>query len=141
MASLKVTTRIETDKAGPVKVKLWRRINNGPITSETKQMQAASLGGGKFGDDWNKIENVTQTTTLQCMAEALGGTFAPETPWKSITIHCNGDFASPTSNANPDNSHQPVRRSRIGRVTMPPTRVACIGGKVANNACGRGVLR
>jgi hypothetical protein len=137
---LKVTTRIETDKAGPINVKLWRRVNNGPITSEVKQMDAGALGGGKFGDDWNKIENVTQTTTFQYMAEVLGGTFAPETPWKDITIHCNGDFASPTSNANPDNSLPPAgspkpNATRDPKVTTPPARVACIGGKVANGSC------
>ena len=37
---LKVTTRIETDKAGPVNVKLWRQLNGGPITSETRHMDA-----------------------------------------------------------------------------------------------------
>ena len=103
-----IGSRIETDKAGPMNVKLWRRVNNGPITSETKQMQASALGGGKFGDDWNKIENFTQTTTVQYMAEALGGTFAPQTPWKSITIHCNGDFAPTTSDANPDGTLPPA---------------------------------
>jgi hypothetical protein len=137
---LKVTTRIETDKAGPINVKLWRRVNNGPITSEVKQMDASALGGGKFGDDWNKIENVTQTTTFQYMAEVLGGTFAPETPWKDITIHCNGDFAPTTSDANPDNSLPPAGNPkpngpRNPKVTTPPARVACVGGKVANGAC------
>ncbi len=137
---LKVTTRIETDKTGPVNVKLWRRLNNGPITSEVKQMNASALAGGKFGDDWNKIEKVTQTTTLQYMAEVLGGTFAPETPWKSITIHCNGGFASPTSNANPDNSLPPAGNpkpnvARDPKIKTPPARVACVGGKIANGAC------
>ena len=56
-------------------------------------MTPTALGGGKFGDDWNKFEHFTQTTTVQYKAEMLGGTFAPSTPWKSITIHCNGDFA------------------------------------------------
>ena len=111
---LKVTTRIGTDKAGAVNVKLWRQVNGGPITSEEKQMHAAALGGAKFGDDWNKFEHFTQTTTVQYKAEILGGAFAPSTPWKSITIHCNGDFASPQSNANPDNRGKP-------QVNLPPT--------------------
>jgi hypothetical protein len=111
---LKVTTRIGTDKAGPKNVKLWRQVNGGPITSEEKQMHAEALGDGKFGDDWNKVEHFTQTTTVQYKAEILGGTFAPSTPWKSITIHCNGDFASPQSNANPDNRGKP-------QVNLPPT--------------------
>ena len=98
---LKVTTRIGTDKAGPKNVKLWRQVNGGLITSEEKQMHAEAAGDGKFGDDWNKFEHFTKTTTVQYKAEILGGTFAPSTPWKSITIHCNGDFAPTTNNNNP----------------------------------------
>ena len=71
-----------------------------------------ALGGGKFGDDWDKFEHFTQTTTVQYKAEILGGTFAPSTPWKSITIHCNGDFKSPTND-------QPSKPK--GEVRLPPT--------------------
>jgi len=101
-----------------VNVKLWRQVNGGPITSEGKQMHAEALGGGKFGDDWNKFEHFTKTTTVQYKAEVLGGTFAPSTPWKSITIHCNGDFAAPQSNANPDNA--PPRGQPKGERPLPP---------------------
>ena len=62
---LKVTTRIATDKAGAKSVKLWRQVNGGPITSETRQLHATALGGGKFGDDWVKSEHFTKTTTVQ----------------------------------------------------------------------------
>jgi hypothetical protein len=118
-APLKVTTRIGTSEAGPVNVKLWRQVDGGPITSEQKQMHASALGGAKFGDDWSKFEHFGKTTTVQYKAEILGGTFAPSTPWKSITIHCNGDYAPPQSNANPDNSRPP--RQPKGEVQLPPT--------------------
>jgi hypothetical protein len=121
---LKVTTRVGTDKAGPVNVKLWRQVNGGPITSEQKQMHAAALGGDKFGDDWNKFEQFSKTTTVQYKAEILGGTFAPSTPWKSITIHCNGDYAPPQSNANPDGRNS--RGKPNGEVSTPPV---CKAGK------------
>jgi hypothetical protein len=131
---LKITTRIGTDKAGPVNVKLWRQVNGGPITSESKAMSAEALGGGKFGDDWNKFEHFTKTTTVQYKAEVLGGTFAPSTPWKSITIHCNGDYAAPQSNANPDNrppAGKPDREVKLPPAVMPP----CIGDKARGTAC------
>jgi hypothetical protein len=134
---LKVTTRIETDKAGPKNVKLWRQVNGGPITSEVKAMDATALGGGTFGDDWVKWENFTKTTTVQYKAEALGGTFAPSTPWKSITIHCNGNFAPTTSDANPDNGKpqgKPKAESPRVPTIVTPTPV-CIGGRLANGAC------
>ncbi len=148
---LKVTTRVETDKAGPVNVKRWRQVNGGPITSDSKQMDATALGGDKFGDDWVKFEHFTETTTIQYKAEVLGGSFAPSTPWKSITIHCNGDFASPQTNANPDNGNpprgKPQNEARVPtlvtpppRVTLPPRvtsppRIVCVGGKVRAGAC------
>lgn len=115
---LKVTTRIETGESGPKNVKLWRQVNGGPITSEQKQMHAESIGGGKYGDDWNKFEHFTQTTTVQYKAEMLGGTFAPSTPWKSITIHCNGDYAPTPGTSNPDGF--PPRKPK-GQVELPPT--------------------
>lgn len=122
---LKVTTRIQTDKAGPVNVKLWRQVNGGPITAQEKRMEAQALGTNKFGDDWNKFEHFTQTTTVQYKAEIMGGTFAPSTEWKSITIHCNGDFAAPQSNANPDNGVPPRGKPQAELpptiVTPPPT--------------------
>jgi hypothetical protein len=117
-APLKVTTRIGTGKAGAVNVKLWRQVNGGPITSETKQMHAAALGGNKFGDNWSKFEQFSKTTTVQYKAEMLDDTFAPSTPWKSITIHCNGDYAPPQSNANPDTSVPPRGRPQV---ELPPT--------------------
>jgi hypothetical protein len=113
---IKVTTRIKTDKAGPVPVKLWRQVNGGPITSEPKQMMAEALGGGQFGDDWVKVEHFTQTTTVQYKAETFGGTFSPSTPWKSITIHCNGDYAPPQTNTDPA---VPPRGRPL--VELPPT--------------------
>jgi hypothetical protein len=131
-----VTTRIGTDKDGPVNVKLWRQVGGGPITSEQKQMQADPLGGGKFGDDWDKFEHFTQTTTVQYKAEILGGTFAPSTPWNSITIQCNGDYAPTQGNANPDNgvppAGKPERQVRVpDAVVTPPPAVACPAGTSA----------
>jgi len=105
---LKVTTRIGTDKAGPVTVRQWRQVDGGPITSETRRMVATAQGGGKFGNDWVKFEQFTRTTTIQYMDEVVGGTFAPSTPWKSITVHCNGNFATPASDANPDSTAPPA---------------------------------
>jgi hypothetical protein len=119
-APVKVTTRITTDKAGPVTVKQWRQVNGGPITSETRQMVATDLGGNKFGDDWVKFDSFSKTTTVQYKDEVVGGTFAPSTPWKSITVHCNGNYAAPTSNANPDNRVPP----RGGSSSLPEKKKA-----------------
>jgi hypothetical protein len=109
---VQVTTRIATDKEGPVTVKQWRQVNGGAISSEMRQMDASALGGGKFGDDWVKVEHFAKTTTVQYKDEVIGGTFAPSTPWKSITVHCNGDYASPQTDANPDNRRREPEKAR-----------------------------
>jgi len=133
---LKVTTRIETDKEGPVKVKLWRRIDNGPITDEIRTLDAKALGGGKFGADWDKWEHFGKTTYAQYMAEVIGGTFAPSTAWKDITIHCGGNFADA-----PRGDDGPIAPAptRPGIVLDPPKttgpKISCAGGTLKGNDC------
>jgi hypothetical protein len=90
--SLEMTTRIKTDKAGPVKIRLWSQINSGPITSEIKTLEAAALSDGGFGADWTKWQKFNRVTHVQHKAEVLGGTFAPSTAWKNITVHCGGNL-------------------------------------------------
>ena len=112
---LKVTTRIKTDKAGPVKVKLWRRAGNGPITSEIRTLDATPLNGGGFGADWAKGEQFERVTYVQYKAEVLGGTFAPSTAWKSITVSCGGDLTIGQSQpAAPKASGSPKGKRRGG---------------------------
>lgn len=140
---LRVTTRVATDKAGPVTVRLWRKVDAGPITSESKHLVATARPAGGFGEAWVKVETVSKTTTFLFKAEVIGGTFAPSTPWKSITIHCNGDFASPTVDRDP--VARPDRRRPTGLVAPPvarppapkpqPPRLVCIGGTVKAATC------
>jgi hypothetical protein len=128
---LKVTTRIATDKEGPVKVKLWRKIDNGPVTEEIRTLDAQALGNGDFGADWDKWEHFGKTTYAQYMAEIIGGTFAPSTPWKDITIHCAGNFADVPRGDGPINIPEPTRP---GFVADPP-RLSCAGGTLKGNDC------
>ena len=130
---LKVTTRIETDKAGPVKVRLWRKIDNGPTSEEIRTLDAKALGADKFGADWDKWEHFGKTTYAQYMAEIIGGTFAPSTPWKDMTIHCGGNFADAPRPGDSPVAPDPKRPG----FTPPPAgpKVSCAGGTLKGKDC------
>jgi hypothetical protein len=89
--ALRVTARVETSKAGPVDIRLWRQEGNGPITNKFKSAWASydAKKNGYFAD-FVESETFKATTWLQYMAEVIGDTFAPQTGWKGITVHCTG---------------------------------------------------
>jgi hypothetical protein len=89
--ALRVTARVETSKAGPVDIRLWRQEGNGPITNEFKSAWASydAKKNGYFAD-FVESETFKATTWLQYMAEVIGDTSAPQTGWKGITVHCTG---------------------------------------------------
>lgn len=90
--ALKVTSRAETSKAGPVKMRIWRQKNGGAITSVLKNADAKydAAKNGYFANV-ESIENAGVTSTFNFMTEIEGnGAFSPSTPWKDITVHCTG---------------------------------------------------
>ena len=117
--ALKVTTRVQTTKAGGVDVRLWRKQGNGPTTNEFKTAWASydPVKNGYFADVV-KVEKFDATTYLQYMAEVVGGTFAPTTPWKDITVHCTGAGGGGLSNGQPDNGIEKPKASWTGEVTL-----------------------
>ena len=102
-AALKVTTRVQTSKAGGVDVRLWRKVGAGPTTNEFMSAYASfdAAKNGYFAD-FVRTEKPDATTYLQYMAEVVGGTFAPSTPWKDITVHCTGAGGGGLSNGQQD---------------------------------------
>ena len=115
--ALKVTTRVQTTKAGGVDVRLWRQEGDGAITNEFKSGYASfdAAKNGYFAD-FVTDEKVDSTTYLQYMAEVVGGTFAPSTPWKDITVHCTG--AGGGLAGAPQNDPDKPKASWAGEVTV-----------------------
>ena len=90
--ALKVTSRAETSKAGPVKMRIWRQKNGGAITSVLKNADAKydAAKNGYFANV-ESVENAGVTSTFNFMTEIEGnGAFSPSSPWKDITVHCTG---------------------------------------------------
>ena len=107
--ALRVTTRVETSKAGGVDIRLWRQEGQGPITSEFKSAYASfdAVKNGYFAD-FVRTEKFDATTWLQFMAEVVGDPFAPSTQWKDITVHCTSPGGGGLTNGEPDHGDDPV---------------------------------
>jgi hypothetical protein len=107
--ALRVTTRVETSKAGPVDIRLWRQEGQGTITNEFRSAWASydAKKNGYFAD-FVKTEKFDATTWLQYMAEVVGDSFAPSTQWKDITVHCTGAGGGGLTNGLPDHGDDPV---------------------------------
>lgn len=90
--ALKVTSRAETSKAGPVSMRIWRQKNGGAITSSFQQAWASydAAKNGYFAT-YETVEAVGTTSHFQFKTEIEDGTpFAPFDGWKDITVHCTG---------------------------------------------------
>ncbi len=106
---LRVTTRVETSKAGGVDIRLWRQEGQGAITSEFKSAWASfdAAKNGYFAD-FVRTEKFDATTWLQFKADVVGDAFAPQTAWKDITVHCTGAGGGGLTNGEPDHGDGPV---------------------------------
>ena len=106
---LRVTTRVETSKAGGVDIRLWRQAGQGPITNEFKSAWASydAVKNGYFAD-FVRTEKFDATTWLQFKADVVGDAFAPQTQWKDITIHCTSPGGGGLTVDEPDNGDGPV---------------------------------
>lgn len=119
--SLKVTSRAQTNQAGPVSMRIWRQKNGGPITNEFKQVWASfdAVKNGYFAT-YEKWENVGATSYFQFKTEIEDGTpFGPFDGWKDITVHCTGAGGgglAPLPPLDPDNP--PAQPDWDGEVTV-----------------------
>ncbi len=111
---LKVTSRAQTNQAGPVTMRIWRKKNNGPISSQVKQAWAAydAAKNGYFAS-YEQWEHVGTTSTFQFKTEIVeNDPFLPFDGWKDITVNCTGagggGLAPNTSSSNPDDNGAPA---------------------------------
>lgn len=91
---LKVTVRIETNKIGYVKYKLWRQPGEAVEKSHWSEMKTDGPFKGRFVIEDTFVDTFDKTTAMQYMAEVTNKTFGPSTQWKPITIHCSGSLTT-----------------------------------------------
>lgn len=100
--------RLNTNKAGPVKFKLWTRIGEAPMTSKVIDAWAAHDGPGTYKAEYAEWTEVTKTSVVQAMAEDMTNTFGQSTGWKDITLHCTGVGGGGLADAPRPNPDGPV---------------------------------
>jgi hypothetical protein len=115
--SAKLTVTFNTTKAGVVDFRLHKKIGNGPIQGQNKQVYAQFDGNAHFVASYHEYIQVSQLTVVQAMAEEKVNPIGLSTGWKDVTLRCenaNGGYAGTPSNANPDGFPQsPQKPKRV----------------------------
>ena len=114
--------RLNTDKAGPVKFKLWLKNGDAPMTSKVINAVSQADGAGKFKAEYAEWTEVSKTSVVQGMAEDMTNPIGQSTGWKKITQHCTGagggGLAGTPGNSNPDNGTLPDTLKVTGELTL-----------------------
>ncbi len=158
----KLHVTLTTNKAGPVKFKLWTKIGDGPTTSDFIEAWAAHAGPGQYEAEYTRWVEVTKTSTVQAMAEDMTNPIGQSTGWKELTLACkSGGFADVPNTHNPDTPSypptvqrnpkldpvggfgtgkpRPTHDTRVPGIKVAPVapepKLVCIGGKAAGVTC------
>jgi hypothetical protein len=100
--------RLNTNKIGPVRFKLWTKVGEAPMTSKVIDAWAAHDGPGEYKAEYAEWTEVTKTSVVQAMAEDMTNTFGQSTGWKDITLHCTGVGGGGFADAPRPNPDEPV---------------------------------
>jgi hypothetical protein len=104
----RLLVRLETNKTGPVKFKLWTKIGDGPMASKVIDAWASRAGNGIDTAEYAEWVEVEKTSVVQAMAEDMTNTFGQSTGWKDITLHCTGVGGGGLADAPRPNPDGPV---------------------------------
>ncbi len=93
----KLTVRMEANRVGPVKYRLWSKAGDAPMTSKVIDMWASEVAPGNvFIAEHSEWVTVTKTSTVQAMAEDMVNPIGQTTGWKEALVRCEptqGGFA------------------------------------------------
>lgn len=121
--ALKVTSRAQTNQAGPVTMRIWRQKGDGPITSNLHQATASfdAARNGYFATV-EDFETVGTTSYYQFKTEIVGDAsdpFSPSDGWKGITVHCTSPGGGGLTTVPQDNPGLPTPGAKWqGEVTI-----------------------
>lgn len=121
----RILLRAKTTRAGPVKLKLWTRIGDGPITPEVIDAWSSFKGPGLFQAEVKKWVSVSKTSLLTAKVEQIvAGPFGLHDGWKNLKLKCitgaSDDLASPDAPA-PDQGHV-IPAKITGKLKIEDTR-------------------
>jgi hypothetical protein len=113
--------RLNTNKAGPVKFKLWTKVGDAPMTSKVIDAWSSFDGNSKYKAEYVEWTEVTKTTFVQAKAEDMTNAIGQSTDWKDITLQCDGvagGLADVPNTNNPDDGVNPVTLKVTGELTL-----------------------
>jgi len=89
-----VNVKLTATKAGATQFRLWTKIGGAAATSKVVLAWASHDGNGKFKAEHSEWVSVSQTSTLQAKTEEMINGVALATPWKSVSLQCQGAGSS-----------------------------------------------
>lgn len=140
----------KTTKTGPVRLKLWTKVGNGPLTPKIVNAWASEDGNGGFRAEHTEWISVSKTGQVQAKAEEMVNPVGLTTPWKTTTLNCTnpggGGFtadlpnhddpvpaANPFGNFTNNSGGDPVK-------PQPPSNSGTFGANSAGSGDGTNVV-
>lgn len=130
----RLLVRLETNKPGAVKFKLWTKIGDAPMTQETIDAWASRADTGIDTAEYERWVEVNKTSLVLAMAEDLTNPIGQSTGWKDITLTCTDDRLA----TNPTPKSKPTKEPKTrltGQATQTPPTISCIGGISTGTTC------
>ncbi len=112
---LRILVRLKTNKAGPVQFKLWTKVGDQPMRSQTIDAWSKFSGPGEYKAEYTKWISISKTSFVQAKAEEMINPIGLSTAWKSITLKCtSGGFATkPKDDADQQSAQQPGKKPEL----------------------------
>jgi hypothetical protein len=100
----KLTVRMEANRVGPVKYRLWSKVGNNAMTSKVIDMWASEVApGNKFVAEHSEWVSVSKTSTVKAMAEDMINSIGQSTGWKDALVRCEPAMGGFADQPNPNN--------------------------------------
>jgi len=123
-----ITVEAEANQIGPVDVKLWTSANGAITPTLLHKWTTFDAGRNGYFATFKRTDSFTDDTVIQYKAEVQGGTFAPQTAWKLLSIHCLDATGNTLSASPPPGGNHPTP-DWTGTIklsdTAPPTGAQC----------------
>lgn len=114
----RLLVRVKTNKAGPVKFKLWTKVGDAPMASKVIDAWSSHAGPGVHKAEYAEWVEVDKTSYVQAMAEDMTNPIGQTTGWKDITLHCTGAGGGGLADQPKPDQDGPVPMKVSGELTL-----------------------
>lgn len=115
----KLTVRMEANRVGPVKYRLWSKVGDAAMTSKVIDMWAKEVApGNKFVAEHSEWVAVPKTSTVKAMAEDMINPIGQSTGWKEALVRCEPAIGGMADQPKPNNDGGVVPLKLTGELTL-----------------------